>query len=427
MKKLWFFLLVFLTLCPTAFAMPSSTPDQTKYIFFNRAPGEGMNQAFPESINRAAFEEIIGSFTQKSDSKIKLGISFIFSPFRTDSEKTVASLNNFLCTAEELSVPVMIQFDFEHWWGARPDLWNWWDASRPGYHPDNRENVEWTHWSPDYAIKIAWRNWGRQIRVLPPPNLASQRYMDACREQIQLLIPMITKWYAALPEDKKQIFVAVKMGHESSLGVNAYYYPNGNELFDQPESADPISGLVGQDVLSRGVQQTGYATIKTSGIRNNNDITEWDLYEAARRYLEFLCRETSQYGIPREKLFTHAAGWRDGELLYDAAINNYSCPGWSFYAHAKDPMKEPAVIRGLALSDAPYWGAVEWLLMEGMGSDTQTLYGVTSEKEMIWKSALKNTLDHPRARMVCIFNWESIRNSQTAKKAIQQFIDDFPL
>lgn len=421
MKKIWLILFAFSALSPATFAVP---PDHAIYIFLNRAPGQGMNQANPESINCATFEEITGSFIQQSDSKIKVGVSFIFSPFRTDPEKTVASLNNFLRSAEELSVPVMIQFDFEHWWGARPDLWNWWDPSLPGYHSDNRENVEWTHWSSDYAIKISWRNWGRQIRVLPPPNLASPRYMDACREQMQLLMPIITKWYAALPEDKKQIFVAVKVGHESSLGVNAYYYPNGNEFLDKPESDDPKTGLVEKDVLSRGVQQIGYATIKTAGIRTGGDITEWDLYEATRRYLEFLSRETSQYGIPREKLFTHGAGWSDGELLYDAAINDYSCPGWSFYAHAKDPMKEPAVKRGLARSDAPYWGAVEWLLMEGMSSASQTQYGAASETETIWKSALKNTLLDPRARLVCIFNWESIRNNHAAKRAIQQFIDE---
>lgn len=408
----------------TLFAQSGEIIDGTKYVIFNRAPGQGMSQEKPESINRVSFEEVAKSFTQQSNSKVKVGICFIFSPFRTNPDKTVQALGNFLRTAEELSVPVMIHFDFEHWWGARPDLWNWWDPSHPGYSPANRENVEWTYWSSDNAIKIAWRNWGRQIRVLPPPNLASPKYIEACREQLHLLVPMIAKWYHDLPANKKHIFIAVKVGHESSLGVNAYYYPNGNELLDKPASEDPMTGLVGQDVLSRGVQQTGYATIKTAGIRSSGDITEWDLYEATRRYLEFLSREAAQCGIPRDRLFTHGAGWRDGELLYDAALNEYSCPGWSFYAHAKDPMKEPAVTRNLARTDAPWWGAVEWLLMEGMGSDAQTQYGATSDKKTIWKSALKNTLADKRAKLVCIFNWESVRNNISAKSAIQEFVDE---
>ena len=70
----------------------------------------------------------------------------------------------------QTETPVLVQIDTEHWWEARPDLWNWWDPAKPGFDPANRENVEWTGWSADDALKIAWRNWGRQIRVLPPPE-----------------------------------------------------------------------------------------------------------------------------------------------------------------------------------------------------------------------------------------------------------------
>ena len=48
-------------------------------------------------------------------------------------------------------------------------------------------NVEWTNWSSDSAIKIAWRNWGRQLRVLPPPNLMSPRYREACHEEMRVI------------------------------------------------------------------------------------------------------------------------------------------------------------------------------------------------------------------------------------------------
>ena len=84
---------------------------------------------------------------------------------------TLAALKVFLEATEETNTPAQVPIDTEHWWPARRDLWNWWDPARPGYDPANRENVEWTRWSPDNAIKIAWRSWGRQIRVLPPANL----------------------------------------------------------------------------------------------------------------------------------------------------------------------------------------------------------------------------------------------------------------
>jgi hypothetical protein len=80
----------------------------------------------------------------------------------------VADLREFLRLAQLTDTPIVVQLDGEQWWANRPDLWNWWDESLPGFSPANRENVEWFGWSPDQALRIAWRNWGRQLRVRPP-------------------------------------------------------------------------------------------------------------------------------------------------------------------------------------------------------------------------------------------------------------------
>ena len=91
------------------------------------------------------------------------------------------------------------------------------------------------------AIKIAWRNWGRQIRVLPPPNLASPRYTAACREEIRRLVPVVLDWHAQLPQNKKHLLIGIKLGHETSIGVNAYHYPCGNEVCSaKPAAEDPV-------------------------------------------------------------------------------------------------------------------------------------------------------------------------------------------
>jgi hypothetical protein len=34
-------------------------------------------------------------------------------------------------------------FDGENWWDQAPELWNWWDTSKPGYNASNINNVEW--------------------------------------------------------------------------------------------------------------------------------------------------------------------------------------------------------------------------------------------------------------------------------------------
>jgi hypothetical protein len=388
---------------------PPSKP--TQYIIFNRAPGRGMNQADPESLGQPQFEEILQQFPNRPGSPIQTGVSYIFSPLRTKPETTVAALKTFLQAAAETETPILVQIDLEHWWQARPDLWNWWDPKQPGYDPANRENVEWTGWSSEQAIKIAWRNWGQQIRVLPPPNLASPKYLAACRQEIRRLVPIVMAWYSSLPPEKRHLLVGVKLGHETSIGINAYHYPSGNELLDQPKKNDPVKRLDTQDVVARGMAQIGYAALKTSGIRTHGQPTEQDLYKVAHQYLELLCREAAEAGVPRDRLFAHGAGWKEGEQIYDVPMNSFACPGWSFYQHAADPSRDSGVQRNVAKSDAPYWAATEWLLM-------------SSREPTDWRRALRNTLTDNRCRYVCIFNWESIRSSDGILEALTETVSD---
>ena len=111
-------------------------------------------------------------------------------------------------------------------------------------------------------MKIAWRNWGRQLRVLPPPNFMSARYREACNEEMRILIPLILRWWGQLPEDKRHLLIGIKLGWESAIGVNSFYYPNGNALLDLSEDKDPQTrtrgAIQGPD---RGVERIGYAAV----------------------------------------------------------------------------------------------------------------------------------------------------------------------
>ncbi len=380
---------------------------EPQYILVNRAPGNGWNQNNPDSFKREDFEAIKAALGDDKAHNVRGGISFIFSYFHSDPETIQKSLRHFLQLSQETETPVLVVLDGENWWGARPDLWNWWDKTRPGYNPDNRFNVEWTGWTPDDAIKIAWRNWGRQIRVLPPPNLMSKRYRKECHKMQAQLIPVILDWARVLPTEKRDLFVGIKLGWESSIGVNSFHYPNGNALLDKPEKDDPQSGTKADILPSRGVQTIGYAAVKSARMRAQGEITEADQAEVVRRHLADLCRQAAKIGVPREKLFTHAGGWKKDELLYRAALNPYSCPGWSFYQHANNPREDSGVQNALAKSDAPAWAAVEWMF-----------FG--PRETAPWKNALSNTISDPRCRFVCLYNWESIKDSAPILAAIRQ-------
>lgn len=369
------------------------------------------------NVSRAAeaevFTQIHRQFLSPPSARVRVGVGEIFSYLHQPREQTVADLKQFLLRAQQTDTPVVIQLDGENWWEGRPDLWNWWDPQRPGYSPTNRWNVEWADWSPDSALKLAWRNWGQQIRVLPPPNLMSPAYRRACHQEMAVLIPLVLNWWKTLPPAQQYLFAGLKLGWESSIGVNAWYYPNGNALADQPVAHDPTNGLAAGNLPTRGVAPIGFAAVKTAAIRSAGELTEADLAEVVRRHLDDLCRFAAGLGVPREKLFTHIGGWKERERLYASGLNPFSCPGWSFYRHAPDPREDEGVQAALGKSDAPYWAAVEWLYQG-------------PRETRPWQQALTATLSSSRCRYVCIYNWEDVRDSTNILQAVQNLTQGKP-
>lgn len=405
--------IIFLTALVVGLAPANIAADDAparQFILVNRRLDAGAYRDRPPAEARETFEEVRRVLPEIPGAQIRVGLGFILSYFRiADDDTLVASLRRVLEMAQATDTPVLIQLDGEQWWPARPDLWNWWDETKPGFKPANRENVEWTDWTSDHALKIAWRNWGQQLRVKPPPNLMSPAYRQACHKKMARLIPGIMQWWRALPPEQKDLLVGVKVGWESAIGLNAWYYPGGNNYLDQPAENDPSYRLEVDELPARGVVQIGYAAVKTAKIRTSGKITEADLAEVIRRHLEDLSRVAARLGVPRDKLFTHCGGWKDDELLYQSAVNEFSCPGWSFYKHAADPRKDNGVQRALKQSNAPFWAATEWLL--------------PGPREVTpWRQALEATLADPRCRYVCIYNWEGIKDSEPVLEAIRQVV-----
>jgi hypothetical protein len=417
MKITLFYLVA--SFCFGAYALEQ--PEQRMLVFM-RTQAQVLDENRPETFTTDALKDIGKHFPEyDNDNEINVGVGCIFSYLRYDLGKVEESLKRFLTASEKANIPVWIKLDGEQWWDARPDLWNWWDPSQPGYNPANAKNVEWTCWSPEHALKIAWRDWGKQLRVLPPPNLMSPAYRQACHEAMERLVPVIIQWYSDLPERKKGLFVGLNVGWESGIGTSSYYFPNGNDLLDKPEANDPPgNALVIDDVLSRGQQQIGYAAVSTAGLRMSGDITESDLVEVVRLHLLDLSKKACELGIPKDKLFTHAFGNAKGEKLYDAAVNEYANPGWSEYWNSTDIMKNKGVLRNLHRPQVQQWGSVEWLL----------LYPV--EKAQIWYTAIKRTLNAPGLKMMCIYNWEIVDRPgseviRVANRVIAEGLDPQPL
>ncbi|MHB9077544.1 MAG: hypothetical protein ACYC3X_08605 [Pirellulaceae bacterium] len=408
------------TVCLAVLSLVVCTAEaQPHYVFINKAPGaEGWDAGNPASFTRDGFDEILRAVNPPDNPALRLGISFIFDFFRYDTETLARSLDRFLALSAETGVPILVNLDGMNWWGKRPDLWNWWDPTQPGYNPANRQNVEWYGWGPEYAVKIGWRNWGSQIRVLPMMNMASPQVIAAHQEVLRILLPRIAAWSQSLPQEKKYLLGGVKLGHEASIGINAWYYPNGNELADQPAAKDPVYGLKFEKGWHGGVQPIGYAAVSTAGVnpKRTGELTREDIARVTHDYLALLCAEAHKAGLPPDKVYTHQGGtyapW-EKSLPWWPALNADATPGWSFYF--TDPVEAAGLGETLDSRGSARWAAVEWWWQ---GAD-----------EAGWRNHLERTLAFRDCQFLVIYNWNcgglSLSQHPAGMRALQAVIRDW--
>lgn len=319
---------------------------------------------------------------------IAVGQSFILYCFERPRDVMLENLRKHLSQSLEYEIPVLVQLDAVTFMDARPDLWNWWDPSRPGYNPENRHQVEWTSWSADDAVKLGWLNWGQQIRLNPMPNLMSPAYRQAVNEQMGEFIEIVLNWYENLPPDKKWLFAGIKATGEMAIGVNNWFYPDGNSYLSQDPANDPQTGINVYDFPSRGVQTIGYAALKTGGFKSDGLITGEDIALLAKKHSEMVSKLCADLGVPRQKVFAHAGG--AGKDL-EACLNEYACPSWSFYgAAAGQPKSFHEALALLETSDAPFFGIAEW----SVGAPTDPAQ---------WSGPIKEGLSIPRCRFFSIY------------------------
>ena len=338
------------------------------------------------------YPQISTAFGPQSGKKVAVGNAILIYMFSRPMEQFKELLDRHFSMAEEYDIPILVELDPITFGQDVPELWNWWDPTKPGYDPKNKENVEWTSWSSEDAVKVGWLNWGRQIRLLPMPNLFSPAYQAAVKDRMDQFMTWTADWYKSLPKSKKYLLGGVKITGELGFGVNNWYYPGGNSYYDKPEEEDPKGGIRVDEMPSRGVGQIGYAALKYSGIRSEGEITPADIYSLEKEYARFVADIAQGYGFPRGMLFSHSGGAGD-DLA--AAVQPNSCPTWSFYwAEAADPSLTPQVSKYLKMSDAPYWGCSEWNIGDKPKED--------------WTEALRNCYSIPGCRFISLFNYGTI-------------------
>ncbi|MBL7646752.1 MAG: hypothetical protein JNK74_11235 [Candidatus Hydrogenedentes bacterium] len=386
-----------------------------RYIFLNVAYGSGEQRGESEADFRATLTEISRTIGASEREDMRVGVSWIFSVLNSPMEQQTRALHDLLRASEATGVPVLIVLDGQNWWENRPELWNWWDPARPGYDPANVQNVEWCTWDPSGAVKIGWRNWGRQLRVAPAQNIMSPKVLNATLEPMKTLLGIVEEWRRALPPARAHLFGGVKLGWEASIGYNAFYYPDGNQFAEKwpaEETHDPVYGLDATKGLSGGLAQLGYAAVKSAGIKSEGVLTRDDLGEVVRRYLGLLAKTAADAGLPPEKVYVHEGGTLEPferHIPFSAAFNEWSTPGWSIYW--KGPADMAPIEEAMAHAGRTRWAAVEWLW--------------PGQDRAAWAEHFVKTFQFRDCRHITVYNWEGIESDLGALEAIQQVVGEW--
>ena len=375
-----------------------------KYIVIN-----DYDQKFHEKSINSFFGDGVGQ-------DVLVGQGVLMYIFQRSLETHVNTLRKHLQEAEENGVPLLIQLDPISFWENVPELWNWFDPNIRGYNEDNRQNVEWTSWSSDDAVKIGWLNWGSQVRLRPMANLFSPAYQAAVKDRMETLIGVVDDWYQSLPDRKKYLLIGIKITGEVGVGVNNWYYTDGNSLYGKDAKDDPTSGIDMYNKPSRSkgqVSTIGYAGCSYAGIRTSGALTGNDIAELERRFTLYVSgiATSPSFHIPREKLFAHAGGV--GNDL-DACINSLVCPSWSFYgSDAEDAHNATYCLNLVKNSDAPRWAIAEWAVSGNADKWATSLRNAFSIDGCYFLSAYTNVIGNNNGTTV---NQEAVQGILTVIK-----------
>ena len=371
-------------------------------FYANIAPGQDFDQHSPNQFTPAYLD---GWVRRLGGTRETLGLSFAFSLLNGPLPKIAAASAALRDAAQQSGIHIIPAFDIQNWWDYRSDLWNWFDPNRPGYAPANRDNVEWTGPDRQFATSIAWRNWGSQIRVAPPPNLRSKAFRAAGETALGTILKPWAEWQASNPYGSDVETPGIKLGWEASLGVNAYVYPGNIASWKSPVSSDPQGGLEHNKGLFGGLAPLGWAALHAAGKHLPTELQKTDIEWVVRDYLQWMVATARRCGVPEAQLFTHAGGQFapfDQHIGHAVACVRGAAPGWSIYNTR--PADAGDMVAAIGKRKDDRWCCAEWMS-----------FAATPER---WADDLEATLSTGNCRFVVAYNAQDILANTTANRGL---------
>lgn len=344
-------------------------------------------------------------------SRLKVGVAVIYTPGEQASacaQRMVADLE----LAKRLNVPILIQVDTEN---CLPEsLLNWYDPAKPGYDPAKRADVEWYGWEADKAVKLCWRNWGKQLRTGPQPNLLSPNFQAWEKEIYAAFLPHAVRWHGGLAADQKWLFVGWKCGWETTLNSQYVYFKDGNSYY---------GGKIDPAWDRANIQLLGYNAARTGGLQASGELSyekRFDVFmKIAGRHLAYQASLACAGGIPKDKVFVHSIAQGVDRYNKDELVNPHSNPAASFYGDGSRSLRDNAsFIRAVHFARDQY-GAAGY----GYGE-----FNLNATDYGAWYRWFTNALGgDPDCVFQALYNYDSMKGKPAVEKAMLDAMAACPL
>jgi hypothetical protein len=351
--------------------------------------------------------KIVGENSCSSDKSKCLVVMVFIDTLNSSASDLKRVVSAIYQASYETKVPVLVNFETISWWENRRELW---DLKK---NPLAYQNVEWYGDDKSKAIQIAWRNWGKQYRVAPPPNLASETFRKTQKEILDQLLPIVKKFTDKLSPEEEYLYPGIVWGGEMSIGVNAYYYPNGNSYINNPPSQDPglcektgpnnqctkwYQGVAQPDFtksINGGLPQQGYnAALTLNLIQKGQPVTKSVISKIITNYISYLDNiAITTHGLPSNKIYAHVGGTYGGFQAMDSKdiVPSFSNVGWSMYSPDAENAASFISTNTKTENQNLPWLALEWL---------------SFQSENNWQSILVESTKVMNNKVFVVANWE---------------------
>ncbi len=343
-------------------ALPISYANETQYLIFGiRTAGviyeAPKDQTF--SVIDKEVEEVIARVGTIGDGKQRqLGFMVILPPWIV--EKAMPGKQEWVIkqafeVAKKRNVSVYFSVISHLVWETRPDLWNWFDPSQPGYNPQNKKNVEWTDWEGTpvkarYSLQLSEKRGPHMCYNSPEVKSEIARMVS------QIIAPAINDGINELKKNgKENLFAGLTLTDELSL--------------DDYSVIDQIDRKMGELMDKDGEKKVrlGYCALTNAGYSKSNPPKDYSeaLAKINQEFATYWAKQFVDAGIPSSKLYNHVAAGASGPILQYTnapiwtAFNDYSRPGWTTYTEGPIADNFNALYEPLKERGNPHWAGTE--------------------------------------------------------------------